>query len=144
MLFNTIYEFERMRSLMDDLFSSSASNPAINRYNTEDLELTNVFESSEGYMVEFLAPGVKQEDVSVNYVNGILSVTLKREANGKDSKDFIVLRQERTDINFTRSYRLSDDADVNKIDAKLINGLLMVHIPKEEGKKPKKIDVKVK
>jgi len=140
MLYNPIYEFDRMRSLLDDLFSVSIHENVRN----EDLEYTNIFENQTGYMLQFLAPGVKSEDTGVNIANGILSVSIKRLLDKMDSKDTHILRQERSSTEFTRSYRLSDDADADKIEAKVINGVLMVFIPKKEQAKLKKIAVKVK
>jgi len=138
MIYNPIYEFERMRSMLDDLLSTSSG-----EYKNDEAELTNIYENNNSYMLQFLAPGVKLEDVSVNYSNGILSVSIKRIQDRKDEKDKRVLRNERPGINFTRSYRISDNADLDKIEAKLLNGMLMVHIPKKEPVKPKKISIKV-
>jgi len=140
MLYNSIYEFDRMRSLLDDLFSVSIhENPR-----NEDLEYTNIYENQNGYMLQFLAPGVNSKDTVVNFANGVLSVSIKRILDKIEAKDTRILRQERSSSEFTRSYRLSDDADTEKIDAKIINGILMVFVPKKEHAKLKKIAVKVK
>jgi len=140
MLYNPIYEFDRMRSLLDDLFSVSVHENTRN----EDLEYTNVYENQNGYMLQFLTPGVNSKDTEINFANGVLSVSIKRLLDKMEKKDTRVLRQERSGTEFTRSYRLSDDADTEKIDAKIINGILMVFIPKKEQAKLKKITVKVK
>jgi len=140
MLYNSIYEFDRMRSLLDDLFSVSIhENPR-----NEDLEYTNIYENQNGYMLQFLAPGVNSKDTVVNFANGVLSVSIKRILDKIEAKDTRILRQERSSSEFTRSYRLSDDAETEKIDAKIINGILMVFVPKKEHAKLKKIAVKVK
>jgi len=139
MLFNPVYEFERMQSLIDGLFSGYPSE----NYRNEDMNLANVFENQNGYMLQFLAPGVAIEDIGINITNGILSASVKRRSDKKDEKDFLLLRQERSELDFTRSYRLSDDADAEKIDAKMMNGILMIFVPKKEQAKTKKITVKV-
>ncbi len=140
MIFNPIYEFERMRSLLDDLMLTTSS-PA---YKNEEFELTNAYENEGGYMLQFLAPGVKLENIAVNFENGILSVSIKRNLERDMEKDKKIIRNERASLDFTRSYHISENADIDKIEAKMINGLLMVHIPKRESAKPKKITVKVK
>jgi len=139
MLYNPIYEFDRMRSLLDDLFSASVNENARN----EELEYTNVYENPNGYMLQFLAPGVKSEDIDVNCASGVISITIKRILDRKEKKDTNILRQERSSAEFTRSYRLSEDADTEKIEAKSMNGILMIFIPKKEKAKNKKISVKV-
>jgi len=139
MLYNPIYEFDRMRALLDDLFSVSVHENAGN----EELEYTNVYQNPNGYMLQFLAPGVKSGDIEVNCTNGVMSVSIKRILDRVEKKDTRILRQERASTEFTRSYRLSDDADTEKIEAKAMNGILMVFIPKKELAKTKKITVKV-
>lgn len=140
MFYNPVYEFDRMRALLDDLLSDSSSF----NYKNEDIELTNVFENENGYMLQFLAPGVKLDDVSVDFANGILSISIKRKLDDNESIEKRILRKERSSLEFTRSYRVSSDADIDKIDAKMMNGLLMIFIPKKEESKPKKISIKVK
>jgi len=43
---------------------------------------------------------------------------------------------------FYRSFSISEDVDVEKISAELRNGVLTLHLPKAESKKPRKIAVK--
>jgi len=139
MLTNPIYELERMRYLLDDLFSSSLRNEK----DDSSLEYADIFENDNGYMLQFLCPGVKKEDVGINFSNGILSIGIKRELEHNENKETRLLRRERSGADYTRSYRISDDADVDKIDAKVLNGILMIFVPRKEKSKPKKIEVKV-
>jgi len=138
MLYNPFYEMERIGSLMNYLYSG---NPGSMRSNRE-IEMANLYQNDSGYMLQFLAPGVKTEDVTVNFENGLVTVQLKRNSDISD-KDFEALRRERSAFDYTRSYRLSDDADPEKIEAKILNGLLLIHIGKKEASKPKKITVNV-
>jgi len=140
MQYNNIYEFDRMRSILDDLFYVSNRK----EYQNEVLEYTNIYENQTGYMLQFLAPGVKQDDIQVNCSNGMISVSIKRILAENDIKEKTILRHERSGVDFTRSYRLSEDADTEKIEAKMVNGILMVFIPKKEKAKPRKIAIKVK
>ena len=52
-------------------------------------------------------------------------------------------RIERSYGTFFRSFTLPSDANADKIKAKFKNGLLMVHLPKNEKAKPKQIEVQV-
>jgi len=137
MLNNPIYEFEKMREIFDSLFSRNAGS----EYRNEGLELSNLYENQNGYMLQFIAPGVKQEDIAVDFANGLLSTHIKRNSLKPD--DWTVLRRERASLDFTRCFRVSEDADIEHIDAKIVNGLLMVYIPRKEQAKPKKIEIKV-
>jgi len=135
MLYNPVYEFERFRKIMDGMLSD-----VVNYRETD--EKANLFDSDKGYMLQFFTPGVKKEDVSVDFSNGLLSVKVKRSCEC-DIPDTKILRNERSNYDMTRSYRVPDDADVEKIDAQIQNGLLMVFIPRKESAKPKKIEIKV-
>ena len=87
---------------------------------------------------------MKSEDVKVDYSGDVLTVSVKRaiETDSKDEKK--LLRSERGNYDFTRSFSLSDDIDIEKIEAKVMNGLLLIHMAKKPESKPKKIEVKVK
>lgn len=137
MLFNPFYEVERMRSIMDELWKGFLRNED----RSYSIDISNVYEGKDGYIIQFLAPGVKINDVSINVSNGILSVNVKRKI--KKEENLRAIRAERYDIDFTRSFKLSDDSRIEGIEAKLMNGLLMIYIPRKEEAKPKKISVKV-
>jgi len=139
MVFNPVYEFESMRKILDSLFEGTPS-----QYGQEtDYNLVNLFENDNHYMLQFIAPGIKQEEVNVHYENGILKVGIQRKTPETAIDGYKLLRKERQDYEFNRTYRLSDNADVEKISAKIVDGLLLVQIPKREESKPKKIEVKV-
>ncbi|MGC8764788.1 MAG: Hsp20/alpha crystallin family protein [Brevinematia bacterium] len=137
MLFNPFYEIERMRTTMDELWKSFLRSEE----RSYSIDLSNIYEGKDGYIIQFLAPDVSINDISVKVSNGILTVNVKRKI--KKEEGLRPIRNERYDIDFTRSFRLSDDAKVDGIEAKLINGLLMVFIPRKEEAKPKKVSVKV-
>jgi len=140
MFFNPFYEMERMKILMDKMWDSFLKG----EYEKETMDYTNIYESKDGYMLQFLAPGVDINDVNVNFSNGLLTVEVKREVQkSKEEKEMKLLRNERMSYNFKRSYRIPDNSDIEKIEAKIINGLLMIYIPKKEEAKPKKINIKV-
>ena len=138
MIYNPIYEYEKWRTLMDDIFGSYN----YNRPYAEGYEVANIFENDDGYMIQMNAPGVRQEDLSVEYNNGVLALSVKRNENTDDKET--VLRHERPNFDFERSFNIPDNADVNSIEAKLENGMILVHIGKLAEKKPKKIEIKVK
>ncbi len=137
MLFNPFYEIEKMRSLMEE-FSREFLSGNVKNYG---YDFSNIYEGKDGYIIQFVTPGVDIKDIDINISNGILNVSVKRKV--EIEKDKNLLRNERYDIDFTKSFKLPDEINVEKIDAKIINGLLMVYLPKKENAKPKKISVKV-
>lgn len=138
MLYNPFYNLEKLSSWLDDIFIGSFSR---NRTDHE-IELANLYQKDDGYMFQFLAPGVKLSDVSIDFENGIMTVHMKRNTDSGE-KDGGVIRRERLSFDYTRAYRLSNDADPEKIEAKIMDGLLMIHVAKKEVAKPKKIAITV-
>jgi len=59
----------------------------------------------------------------------------------KDVKDENVHRIERSYGSFSRSFSLPTHVDVNKVEARLEDGVLKVRLPKTETARPKSIDV---
>lgn len=137
MMMSSLLEMDRVRSLMEDLLENAGQSAG--RFG--ELSLANLYENEKSYMLQFLAPGVKQSDVSVDYTNGMLSVSLKREI--ELPKEVKMLRSERSSENYTRKFRIASDVDVEGIEAKLVDGILLVAVPKKPEVQPKKISVKV-
>lgn len=136
---NLFYELEKMKHLMDSLLDT----PFIwSEARETRLNYANIYENETGYMIQMLAPGVKKEGVEVNYENDVLTITLKSSEEKLDNVKWV--RCERLQPIESRSYRLSTEVDPTKIEAKLVDGILLVFLPKREKKEPKKIEVKVK
>ena len=108
----------------------------------------NVKENEKSYTMEVAAPGLKKEWVRVNIdTDGMLNIAIENKMEHKDEdKHEHYLRREFSYSNYQQTYSLPDDADREKISAKVDNGVLEVQIPKlapkEEAKYEKKIEVK--
>ena len=96
---------------------------------------TRVEESEDAYTLMAEVPGLKEDQLSITYENGVVSV----EANygeKKEGEGFKAMRVGK----FCRSYRIPD-VDGENIKADLDNGILTVSMPKSEKAKPKKIEI---
>lgn len=102
----------------------------------------NISEDEKEWLVKADLPEVKKEDVKVTVENGVLSITGERKFE-KEEKDKKFHRIERSYGNFFRSFTLPDGADGGKVSAEFKDGVLKVHLPKNEKAKPKAIEVKV-
>lgn len=108
----------------------------------------NVKESATAYTMEVAAPGLKKEWVRVNIDNdGNLNIAIENKMEHKDEdKHEHYLRREFSYSNYQQCYTLPEDADREKISAKVADGILEVEIPKltpkEEAKTTKNIEVK--
>lgn len=104
----------------------------------------NVKEDNDNLLVEASCPGLKQENISVEWSEGVLTIS-GESTNEKEDKDTRYLRRELHKSRFSRSLYVDEKLyDVNSIQADLKDGLLKVSIKKIPEVKPevKKIDVK--
>ena len=103
------------------------------------LPTVNVKETGKDYLVELAAPGLERKDFKVEIDNNLLSISVDKEEEKKEEgKDFT--RQEFSFRSFRRSFELPENSKPDKIDAKYVDGILKLVIPKKEitAEKPKK------
>jgi HSP20 family protein len=88
-------------------------------------------------------PGLDEKNIEVNLANGVLTIKGQKEEDKVEKKEDFHLRERRFG-SFSRSVRVPDAVDVDKIEADFKNGVLKVTLPKKpEAQKPvKKIEVK--
>jgi HSP20 family protein len=107
----------------------------------------NVKENEKEYTMEIAAPGLKKEYVRMNVdKDGNLNVAIENKMEHKDeNKKEHYLRREFSYSNYQQSYMLPENADKDKITAKVNDGILEIQIPKlskkEEDKNVQKIEV---
>jgi HSP20 family protein len=109
---------------------------------TEWLPPVDIEENDREYVVKAELPGMKKEEVKLKVEGGILSISGERKAE-KEEKDKKYHRVERSYGAFQRSFTLPEGALPEKISAEFKDGVLLVHLPKDETAKPKAIEVKV-
>ncbi len=106
------------------------------------LPKVNVIEKDEAFHLEAETPGMTEKDVSVEFHDGLLTLKGDLEQNSQTDKDDYRIR-EFSKQSFSRSFRLSDQVDSEKVIAQMEQGILKVTLPKKEQAKPKKIEIKV-
>ena len=85
---------------------------------------------------------MKKEEVKVKIEGGRLSISGEREQE-KEEKDKKQIRVERSYGAFQRSFTLPEGVLAEKLSAEFKDGILKIHLPKDESAKPKAIEVKV-
>lgn len=104
----------------------------------DDKEMSNmmqadVAENDKEYLVKIDMPGLKKDDINLNYRDGILSVEATRKAS-KDTSDEKqnVIHKERSEGHVSRSFRLTNVV-ANQIHAKYDDGVLTITLPKQSA-----------
>ena len=90
----------------------------------------NIKETKDAFEVSLVAPGFDKADFKVNLENNLLTITAehKGEENVEDEK---MVRREYRFRSFSRSFTVDENIDAEKIDAKYINGVLALNLPKK-------------
>lgn len=99
------------------------------------------------FVIDAELPGLAEKDVKVEIENGVLILSAARkEEKNEETKEEIKglkwVRRERREFSFRRSFQLPDNADGERIDARLKDGVLTIEIPKKPESSPRLVPVK--
>lgn len=94
------------------------------------------------YRISVELPGVSEKDIDVSVHDGVVSVKGEKTSEREEKGDTWFF-SERQYGSFSRSFRLPADADGDKIDAKLKDGVLQITVPKNAPDKPKARKIKI-
>jgi len=93
-------------------------------------------ETPEAHVFKADIPGVKKEEVKVEVEDGNVLVISGQRSREEEDKNDKWHRVERSSGQFTRRFRLPENAKTEEVKAALENGVLTVTVPKAEVKKP--------
>lgn len=102
----------------------------------------DITEDDKEYLIKAELPEMKKEDVKVTVEHGELTITGERKLE-KEEKNKKYHRVERAYGSFLRSFTLPDGVNSDKVQAEFKDGMLSVHLPKDEKAKPKTVEVAI-
>lgn len=102
----------------------------------------DITEDEMEYLIKAELPEVKKEEVKVNVENGVMTISGERKFE-KEEKNKKYHRIERSYGSFMRSFTLPEGTSGEKVSAEFKDGVLKVHLPKDEKAKPKAVEVNV-
>lgn len=143
---NQLKELEALRHGLGSLFGRSAVRLAEGQEEQiavpEWAPLVDISEDDQEYLIKAELPEVKKENVRVTAEEGTLTIMGERKFE-KEEKGKKYHRVERAYGSFGRTFSLPDDASPGKVSAEFKDGVLTVHLAKNEKTKPQQIEVKV-
>lgn len=100
-------------------------------------------ETEDAYELQVDLPGMKKDDVSVDYSDGVLTISGERKDEREDKRKGYYL-SERSYGAYQRSFRVPESVDCDSISAQFNDGVLTITLPKTEEaqKTSRRIDVK--
>jgi len=118
----------------NDIFESVLGDTFFSDRRINNLPAVNILESGEEYDIELAAPGLKKEDFKVSVERDMLTIsTAQYSENNTSEKAYN--RREFSYSAFTRAFTLPESADVDRIQASYIDGVLKLTLPKKEEAK---------
>ena len=138
-------ELARMQREMDDLFDRMTGEPGemgagtgVGRVFAPALD---VLDCGTEVLVRADLPGLEQKDISVELQDGTLTVRGERKDEHQGHDDTYHWT-ERWEGRFVRTIPLPSGVKADQINAEFKNGVLEIHIPKNEQSGGKKIAIK--
>ncbi len=101
----------------------------------------NVWQENDKIDVEAELPGMELNDLEI-YVTGGDQLTISGDRKPPQIENATWHRQERAFGRFTRVLGLPVPVDADQVDARLVDGILTIALPKSAAAQPKKIPVK--
>ena len=93
----------------------------------------DAYETEKGYQIEVALPGLKREDIKVDFHQGRLTIAGERQfKNEKNERRYHIV--ESSYGSFQRSFQLPDTVEPRQIQANFEDGVLRVLVPKDEQK----------
>ena len=102
----------------------------------------DLHETDDAYVIEADLPGLKQDDINITVEQGIITIKGERKYEEKQ-KEKGYRRIERGYGSFQRAFRLPQNVDADKVEARFTDGVLTVNVPKPAEAKPRQVAVKV-
>ena len=102
----------------------------------------DVWETANEVVYAFDLPGIPEEKISVEFEDGVLTVSAERERAEQTEGDRFY-RYERRFGSFTRTIGVPQGVKDEDISASYRDGVLEVHVRKPEEVKPRKIQIGV-
>jgi HSP20 family protein len=100
----------------------------------------DLYETDDAFVVKGFAPGLTAADLTISIEQQV--VTIHGERKMAESEGLRLLLQERPAGAFTRTFSLPGPVDAGKVEAKLVDGVLSLTLPKSEAMKPRHIQIK--
>ena len=129
-------DFDRLRREMLRVFDSVATHDG----SAGVFPPMNVTQDADNFYIHAELPGIKAADLSVTALRNRVSITGKREISKEDEK-VSYHRKERAEGEFSRTITLPGEVASEKVEARYVDGVLQLTLPKAEESKPRQIAV---
>jgi HSP20 family protein len=98
----------------------------------------NIREDENAYVLSARVPGLKAEDLNIQVLENVVSI--EGEYRTEEAE---YLLSELPNGSFRRTLRMPVAIEAENVEAKIVDGVLTLNLPKAESARPRKIQVSV-
>jgi HSP20 family protein len=137
-------ELGTIQNEMNRLFNTffDGPNPATSGVYRRWIPAMDLVETENDFVLRADLPGLSESDVKIEVEDNVLTVSGERKAEHEERKDGYV-RIERSSGSFRRTLTLPEGVDPEAVKANFDRGVLEIHVPKPEQRKPRKVAINV-
>jgi HSP20 family protein len=118
-------------NLIDRFFNDSVARSGGSSYSF--VPRVDVVEGEKAFEIHVAVPGMNKEDFKIDLNDNYLTISGERKwTNEKKETNFHSIETQYG--TFSRTFTLPENVDATKINAKYVNGILEINIPKDEKK----------
>ena len=111
--------------------------------NFKNFAPVNIKETKNAYELDVVAPGFEKNDFNINLEKNILTISAEKKSDTR-KEDEKQIRNEYSYRSFKRSFTLDEKIDSEKVEAKYVNGVLTLNLPKKEEVKASVTEIEIK
>jgi HSP20 family protein len=135
----SLSEFEQARREMLRLFDSVANESATSAPGV--FPPLNVTQDEDNVFVRAEIPGINPDQLALSVLRNRISIAGKREIQPEQGRA-AYHRRERPEGSFSRTLTLPVEIDAERVEARYVDGILTLTLPKAEAAKPRQITVR--
>ena len=125
-------EIDTFDNIIDQFFNDLSYDPRFSLMNTNNV--SNYYnENEKEYYLTMDVPGMSKDDIEVTFDSNRLKISGQRKSDKYDSYEYGKVE---------RTFSVPSNVEVDKISAKIDNGVLKVLLPKAKSSLGRKISVK--
>ena len=137
--YNPFNEVVSLREAMDRLFAESFISPTVNSLGSTRGAGANLFETSDGFILQIPMPGVKAEEVDITIQQDVLH--LKWETKFSTPEGATALWHGFPSGQYQQSFTLPSPINSERAEAQYTDGILTLTLPKAEHAKARTVKV---
>ena len=101
----------------------------------------DVAETDKDYTVKAEIPGLKKEDIKVDIIGNRVTISAETQRKEEQKEGSKLVRSELYYGQQYRSFTLDEDIDDSKAEAKYVDGVLELVLPKKAGRAGHKLEI---